>query len=63
MVALAAGAWVARWLALELAAAWGHLRRNRPGPSPLASPVAPGWMAGPESRKNPGTRDEPHLNE
>jgi len=47
-LALAAAAWVARWLALELASLAGHkLLRPRPGPPPLDSPRAPGWMPGP----------------
>jgi hypothetical protein len=46
VVALAAAAWVARWLALELASFAGHklLPRRRP---PRDSPRPPGWMPGP----------------
>jgi hypothetical protein len=48
-VALAAAAWIARWLALELASLAGHrlLRSRR---SPLDSARPPGWMPGPFDR-------------
>ena len=48
-VALAAAAWIARWLALELASLAGH-RLLPPGPSPLDYPRPPGWMPGPFDR-------------
>ena len=43
---LAAGAWVLRWAAMELAAYAGRHWRS-PGPPPKDSPRAPGWMPGP----------------
>jgi hypothetical protein len=48
-VALAAAAWVARWLALELASFAGH-KLLRPRRLPLDSPRPPGWMPGPFDR-------------
>ena len=45
-VTLAAAAWIARWLARELASLAGH-RLLPPGPPPLDSPRPPGWMPGP----------------
>jgi hypothetical protein len=49
VLALAAAAWVARWLALELAAFAGH-KLLPPGPPPRQSPRPPGWMPGPFDR-------------
>jgi hypothetical protein len=46
---LVAAAWVARWLALELAALAGR-KLLRPGPPPRDSPRPPGWMPGPFDR-------------
>jgi hypothetical protein len=43
---LALGLWVARWLALELAAFAGH-RLLPKRPPPVDSPRPPGWMPGP----------------
>jgi len=48
-VALAAAAWVGRWLALELASLAGR-KLLRPGALPRESPRAPGWMPGPFDR-------------
>ena len=48
-LALAAAAWVARWLALELASLAGNKLLPH-GPPPLDSPRAPGWMPGPFDR-------------
>jgi len=45
VVALAAAAWVGRWLALELASLAGH-KLLPPGPPPRESPRPPGWMPG-----------------
>jgi len=42
MLGLAAGAWIARWAALELASY--VVRRRPPGPSPLDSERVPGVM-------------------
>jgi hypothetical protein len=38
-------AWIARWLAMELAASAGHLLPK--GPPPKDAPRPPGWMPGP----------------
>jgi len=49
VLTLAAAAWVARWLVLELASLAGR-RLLPPGPPPRDSPRPPGWMPGPLDR-------------
>ena len=47
LLRLAALAWLARWVAGEIAAYAGR-HPPAPGPSPLDSQHPPGWMPGPE---------------
>jgi hypothetical protein len=44
---IAVAGWLGRWLAYELAAHAGR-RWLPPGPPPVESARAPGWMPGPE---------------
>jgi hypothetical protein len=47
LLRFAALAWLARWVAGEIAAYLGR-RPRAPGPPPVDSPHPPGWMPGPE---------------